>query len=203
MRFSPAFVTLKPGESQQVVVEMAAPVRLDTTGDHRFALLASTLLPEDRGGQSGVWKRYQIASLFYLTLDGAESLPVITGAEVRDGEGGGSQVILQIVNEGDAHARLGGALDIVDSTGKIVATREISNLVVLDNAKRVYNVNLDARIPDDSTIEVRLENTFAPQDGGISDLDTFSSPVVRQSAATEVQAEVELASASSGEESLE
>ena len=54
VRFSPAFVTLNPGETEQVIVDMSAPIRISREGDYRFALIASTLLPEEREGQSGV-----------------------------------------------------------------------------------------------------------------------------------------------------
>ena len=77
VRFSPASVTLKPETSQDVTVEISAPYKIESKGDHRFALLATTLLPElnERGENSGVWNRYQLASLFYLTLTPSRSLP--------------------------------------------------------------------------------------------------------------------------------
>jgi len=63
VRFSPASVTLKPETSQDITVEIAAPYKIKNKGDHRFALLATTLLPEldARGEVSGVWNRYQLA----------------------------------------------------------------------------------------------------------------------------------------------
>jgi len=85
IRFSPASVTLKPETSQDVTVEISVPYKIENKGDHRFALLASTMLPEmnERGETSGVWNRYQLASLFYLTLTPSESLPKVASVVVN------------------------------------------------------------------------------------------------------------------------
>ena len=85
VRFSPASVTLKPETSQDVTVEIITPFKVENKGDHRFALLATTMLPEldARGEASGVWNRYQLASLFYLTLTPSKSLPVVTSVALK------------------------------------------------------------------------------------------------------------------------
>ena len=88
VRFSPAFVELDPGETEQVIVDKAATMRVAREGDYRFALIASTILPESREGQSGVWKKYQIASLFYLTMGDAVSTPQVKGADLTIREDG-------------------------------------------------------------------------------------------------------------------
>ncbi|MEL6664338.1 MAG: hypothetical protein AAFR33_15195 [Pseudomonadota bacterium] len=162
VRFSPAFVTLEPGEQQQIVVDMAAPVRLPSAGDHRFALLASTILPDERNAGSGVWRRYQLASLFYLTVGDAASKPEITSSGIVVNEVGETVVGLRVENEGNAHARLGGSVEIETSNGDVL-TEPIANLVVLDSAARNYQVRLPVPIEETSGISVRLENTFAPQ----------------------------------------
>lgn len=176
--FSPAFIDLKPGESQQVVVDMVAPARLDSSGDHRFALLASTILPEERGGESGVWRKYQLASLFYLTVGDADSEPAITGAGLAPGSAGSpSRLTLSLANPGNAHARLGGQVEVRDG-GTLIGTADIDNLVVLDGARRTVTLDLPETLPADAVIAVTLENTFAPQSqDGVSLLETWSLPV--------------------------
>lgn len=164
VRFSPASVTLKPGTSQDVTVEIAAPYKIEDKGDHRFALLATTMLPElnDRGEASGVWNRYQLASLFYLTLTPSESLPEVTSVVVNKDE---SLLTMQIKNVGDAHARLQGAAKIKSTDGKVIAETPL-NAVVLDGGERIYNVKLEqiAELEKGTyEIDVNLNNTFVPQ----------------------------------------
>ncbi|MEO0882534.1 MAG: hypothetical protein AAFY34_07340 [Pseudomonadota bacterium] len=161
-RFSPAFLTLRPGESEQVIVDMATPSRLSRSGDFRFALLASTILPEERTGQSGVWKKYQIASLFYLTAGNANSAPVIENSTVEiDEESGSKSLLIEIANQGNSHARLTGTIDI-DSDGERQSI-DVGNLVVLDGAKRAYVAPLPDSLANDAVIDVRLSNSHAPQ----------------------------------------
>jgi P pilus assembly chaperone PapD len=164
VRFSPAQVTLKPETSADVTVEITTPYQVGETGDHRFALLATTMLPEQdkRGGQSGVWAKYQLASLFYLTFQPSESLPVVTSASV-DGEAGG-MLTMQLANEGDAHARIQGTAMVKDGSGAVVNEVEI-NTVVLDGATRTLEMAVGS--PDMTsgtyTVEFDLDNSFAPQ----------------------------------------
>ena len=161
VRFSPAFLTLKPGESEQIIVDIATPSRLPLSGDFRFALIASTILPEERGGQSGVWKKYQIASLFYLTTGPANSDPKILNSSVVQKEDGTKSLELNIENSGNAHARLNGQIQIGDGLNS--ETVEIGNLVVLDQAKRNYVTQLPENVSANTKIEVKLRNIFAPQ----------------------------------------
>lgn len=165
VRFSPASVTLKPETRQDVVVEITTPYSVQTKGDHRFALLATTLLPEldERGEVSGVWNRYQLTSLFYLTLGKSKSLPVIQQVAIDDDNP--TLITMQIKNDGDAHARLRGEAVVKDRAGDVVAETEV-NAVVLDNAKR----NLGITVPElaeldagEYTIDFRINNSFAPQ----------------------------------------
>ena len=141
VRFSPASVNLKPETSQDVTVEIAAPYKIENKGDHRFALLATTLLPEldDRGEVSGVWNRYQLASLFYLTLTPSKSLPEVTSVVLNSEKPG--LVTMKIKNEGDAHARLQGTAFLKDAEGDVVAETPL-NAVVLDGGKRTYDIAL-------------------------------------------------------------
>ncbi len=184
VRFSPAFVTLEPGEVGQVVVDMAAPARLQRAGDYRFALLASTILPDLDADEAGVWKKYQIATLFYLTTDPARSEPEITASEVLiDETTGAAAVELTIENRGNAHARLEGVVEV--DGGGVDQTVTIANLVVLDGARRVYSAPLPPGTAADSTIEVKLDNIFAPQSGGVQALPDHRAPIARRRAALE------------------
>lgn len=185
-RFSPAFITLKPGESEQIIVDMSTPTRLQRTGDFRFALLASTILPEERSGQSGVWKKYQIATLFYLTTSGAKSEPAITSSQIITREDGPDTLELQIENDGNAHARLHGYIEI--GKGLNPEKLEIGNLVVLHEGKRNYVAELPEGVSEDTQIDVRLENVFAPQtNGGSLTLPPYRVPFDVRSAATSVE----------------
>lgn len=163
-RFSPAFITLKPGESEQIIVDMSTPSRLKRSGDYRFALLASTILPEERSGQSGVWKKYQIATLFYLTTGPAASEPEITQSQILTDEDGKTTLELQIENKGNAHARLNGYIEF-DNASKS-APLEIGNLVVLDQGRRNYVTRLPEGVTEDARINITLSNSFAPQANG-------------------------------------
>jgi len=143
VRFSPASVTLKPETSRDIVVEIDVPYKTKGTGDHRFALLATTLLPEldKRGDVSGVWNKYQLASLFYLTMMPSESHPKVTS--VAFSETDKSMLTMSIKNDGDAHARLKGTAYIdykvrFESMGDLVSGSE-------------YKVNF------------KFQNSFVPQ----------------------------------------
>ncbi|MEM6554964.1 MAG: hypothetical protein AAF642_03770 [Pseudomonadota bacterium] len=162
VRFSPAFVTLNPGETEQVIVDMSAPIRIDRQGDYRFALIASTLLPEERSGQSGVWKKYQIASLFYLTMGHGESKPEITAATLTKSENGENALIFQLENSGNAHSRLRGEIEISGDSGDTIRA-PVNNLVVLHEASRKYRLPLSEDVPANPELRVTLEDIHAPQ----------------------------------------
>ncbi len=166
IRFSPASVTLKPETSQDIIVEISVPYKISGNGDHRFALLATTMLPEldERGETSGVWNRYQLASLFYLTLTPASSTPVVSNVAFDNNDA--SMLTMQINNDGDAHARLKGSATVKDSAGNMVLETPLST-VVLDGGQRDYNVKFQEveKLTKGAnyTIEFDLKNSFAPQ----------------------------------------
>lgn len=164
VRFSPAVVTLKPETKQEVSVEITAPFKIKNNGDHRFALLATTRLPDDRGDASGVWNKYQLASLFYLTTLPSKSLPVVQTEVVSNGAG--DLVSMVIANDGDAHARLNGHAIIKSETGETV-DKLAFNTVVLDHHTRTVDVNLSNsdKIVSGETYKVDfdLKNSFVPQ----------------------------------------
>jgi hypothetical protein len=175
VRFSPAFVTLNPGETEQIIVDMAAPIRIDREGDYRFALIASTLLPEERSGQSGVWKKYQIASLFYLTMGDAESSPEVKTAVISKSADGENAIVFDLENTGNAHARLRGDIEITGDSGETIS-EPISNLVVLHEGSRKYRMPISEALPANPQVKVTLENIFAPQAaGGAIMLEPFTS----------------------------
>ncbi|MDJ0920392.1 MAG: hypothetical protein QNI84_04645 [Henriciella sp.] len=186
VRFSPAFVTLEPGETQQVVVDMSAPMRTTREGDFRFALIASTILPEERSGQSGVWKKYQIASLFYLTMGDAESRPEITAANLSLDEEGAPALDLVFENDGNAHARLRGEVEITGDNGDPIVM-PINNLVVLNDGKRDFTMPLSGELPANPTVKIALDNIFAPQNSsGMVALQTYEAPLVLKEAGVDV-----------------
>ena len=166
IRFSPASVTLKPETSQDITVEISTPYKIKHKGDHRFALLATTLLPEldERGEASGVWNRYQLASLFYLTLTPSQSLPEVTNVAINPDDR--SVVTMEFKNNGDAHARLQGKAFVKTKDGDVVAEAPL-NAVVLDNAERTYNVKIENIEDLDKSksyvIDFDLDNNYVPQ----------------------------------------
>lgn len=175
VRFSPAFVTLNPGETEQVIVDMAAPIRVDREGDYRFALIASTLLPEERSGQSGVWKKYQIASLFYLTMGEAESAPEVKAATMTKSAEGETAIVFDLENNGTAHARLRGNIEISGDDGETIK-EPVSNLVVLHDGVRKFRLPVSSDLPTNPQVTVTLENIYAPQTaGGAIMLEPFKS----------------------------
>lgn len=183
VRFSPAFVTLKPGETEQIIVDMSAPMRVTREGDFRFALIASTLLPEERSGQSGVWKKYQIASLFYLTMGDAESRPEIKDASLSMSPEGQQYVVFDFENSGNAHARLRGEVEIKGDTGDTIK-EPINNLVVLDEASREFKIPVTGELPSNPEVTVTLENIFAPQSAtGTVLLSPYSSDLTMKETA--------------------
>jgi hypothetical protein len=166
VRFSPASVTLKPETSRDIIVEIDVPFKTEGVGDHRFALLATTLLPEldKRGDVSGVWNKYQLASLFYLTMMPSESHPEVTSVVVDNTDKG--LLTMSIKNEGDAHARLKGTAYIKDKSGDVIVETPLST-VVLDGGIREYNVkfeSLDGLVSgSEYAIDFDFQNSYSPQ----------------------------------------
>ncbi|NNC36753.1 MAG: hypothetical protein EX271_06290 [Acidimicrobiales bacterium] len=166
VRFSPASVTLKPETSRDIIVEINIPYKTEGNGDHRFALLATTLLPEldKRGDVSGVWNKYQLASLFYLTMMPSESHPKVTSVAFNETDK--SMLTMSIKNDGDAHARLKGTAYIKDNSGEVVAESPLST-VVLDGSEREYSVkfdNMDELVSGSKyDVDFTFQNSFAPQ----------------------------------------
>jgi len=178
IRFSPASVTLKPETSTDVIVEINVPYKIKYKGDHRFALLATTLLPalDERGDVSGVWNKYQLASLFYLTLTPSESTPVISNVAFSNTDK--SMLTMTIKNDGDAHARLKGTAFVKNTAGDTIAEMPMS-AVVLDQGERNYVMRFDdlegIETGEKYSIDFKVNNSFSPQN------KFKSTPVVIQS----------------------
>jgi P pilus assembly chaperone PapD len=166
IRFSPASVTLKPETSRDIIVEIDVPYKTEGIGDHRFALLATTLLPEldSRGEVSGVWNKYQLASLFYLTLMPSVSTPEITNVALN--EANGNMLTMSIKNDGDAHARLKGTATVKDKAGEVVGELPLST-VVLDRSERDYGIDLtnldNLTAGQEYDIDFEFRNSYVPQ----------------------------------------
>lgn len=158
-RFSPSTLSLAPGQSKQVMIDLAAPEPLERTGDYRFALLASTVLRDE----SGAWSKRQVASLFYLTAGKAASRPKITASRLTALDDGTPAIALDFSNPGNAHARLEGEIEIRDGDGTVQQSVPVEALVVLNGARRQYIAPLGQPLPADAVIDVRLDNLFAPQ----------------------------------------
>lgn len=148
LRYSPGSITLQPRTNTSLTVEIAVPAKLENNGEHRAALVVSTLLPpesERMKEANGIWKRYQLVVLFYFSpIDGKarvagkfENVRVEEGRWVVNGN---------FKNEGDVHARLSGVIKMTDSAGK--EWENINTEVVVVN-KIEINKQLGGVIPKD------------------------------------------------------
>lgn len=158
-RLPAATLTLAPGQSKQVRIGLATPEALARTGDYRFALVASSVQQDT----AGTWQKRQIASLFYVTAGKAASRPEITGGRLTVTEAGAPAIGLDLRNTGNAHARLDGVIEIRGDGGALVSV-PVRDLIVPEGASRRYLAPLNAPLPANPVIDVRLDNVFAPQE---------------------------------------
>ncbi|MEZ6012574.1 MAG: hypothetical protein R3C08_11970 [Hyphomonas sp.] len=156
--FSPMTVSLAPGQTKQVALDLAAPKSLSRTGDYRFALVAATVVQDP----AGAWKKQQTASLFYLTAGEAASRPRIAASRLTVATDGQPAIGLDFSNTGNAHARLQGTIEVSGDGGAAFSV-PVGEIVVLDGAARSVTIPLGQSLPANPVIEVRLENVFAPQ----------------------------------------
>jgi hypothetical protein len=166
VRFSPATVKLTPLTSQQIVVDIHVPASVARSGDHRLAIIASTLLPpkSQRATVSGVWRRFQVATLFYLTVAPGRSEPRVVEARLARA-GGAPALELGFDNPGDAHARIKGHLSLLDGQGKTVHRQEV-NAVVLDRRRLTKPIPIEAPWqdlpPGHLKVALELRDSFNP-----------------------------------------
>ena len=177
VRFSPAFVTLAPGETRDILVDIAMPSDFDAASARRFALLASTISPDTRPGNEGLLRKIEVSSLVYLTSARASSEPAILDASLS-----AQTLILSLENTGGAHARLQGTVRI-DGRGETI-TLPLASLVILPGSTRNFQIPLDRQLPDNPMVTVDLIDTRAPQSPqGQQPLQRFTAPLEAQPAA--------------------
>lgn len=187
IRFSPAYFSLKPGETRQVQVDVSVPVLMEKAGERKIGILISTLLPSDdkRPEKSGVWNRYQVASLFYLAVPGArEKTPVIKSVQLQDMASVNPVIEFSAENQGDYHARLKGHLILkhkkLDNTLKIPVEG-----VLTAGQTRQFKIPVkltEASLPAGQyQVELDLEDRFKLDDGGADQVIRIQTklPVIR------------------------
>lgn len=176
VRFSPSFVTLQPGQSQNVIVDIITPARLPHLGSYRFALLASAILPDNRPGRAGMLRKHETVSLFYMTAYPAHSDPTVRDARLTRQPDGSEAISLMVENSGNAHARLEGSVRVSGKGAPVDIP--VSNLVVLDSGIRQFLVPVSETLPDDPKVTISFENIFAPQVEGLAlPVKTYSAPL--------------------------
>jgi P pilus assembly chaperone PapD len=170
VRFSPAFFTLKPGEVKQIQVDFDVPIKINNVGERRMGILISTMLPakNKRPDGSGVWNRYQIASLFYVALPGAEQkTPVVTSVALTDQVSLVPVVEFTVENPGDYHARLKGQLVLIDKEHKQVFEMPVEGVLM---ARQTRSFKLPVMLDDSGLsggqykVGLKLENSFSVGD---------------------------------------
>ncbi|MEZ5945974.1 MAG: hypothetical protein R3C13_08050 [Hyphomonas sp.] len=159
VRFSPSGFTLKPGEARQVRLYIRAPDSGIPAGDQQLALRASTVIPAK--GKTG-WLKQESASLIYLTLGEAASFPRIVDSRLTLTADGKPAIGLDFANDGNAHARLSGTIEVRgnDAPPFFIPVRDV---IVPAGASFGFTAPLGQKLPDIPVIEVRLDNLFAPQ----------------------------------------
>ena len=157
-RYGAPTLSLAPGQSKQVVIQLSTPDQPPRTGDYRVALLASSVMKDAEGR----WQKNQTASLVSLTIGKASSRPRIEASRLTVTDAGDPAIALDFSNTGNAHARLDGVIEVRSGT-EIVITRELSDVIVPEKGVRNLLVPLGQPVPAGADIEVRLVNQFAPQ----------------------------------------
>jgi P pilus assembly chaperone PapD len=179
-RFSPASFSLEPGETQDVRVDIAVPAQVPKTGDHRVAIIVATRLPPlaaRSSGPSGVWRRYQMTSLFHVSLPPAVADPQITAVIANEAPLRTPELAISIENSGSRHARLDGELLLVDEHDQ-VAHRERLHGVVLDGQTRRLRVPLSDSVRALPAGEYRTQLEVRSESGAVP-VHVAELPVVR------------------------
>lgn len=175
VNFSPSTLLIEPDTTQNVVVDLTAPLSVKSKGSHRTAIILSTVLPskEQRAGKQGVWNRYQIATLFYANILPGKSKPALTQATFTSGSEVRKEQSLQfhIENSGDRHIRMDGSVFLRNAENEKVAEQPFQG-VLLDHYSRDFNVSFgdldlapgDYHVAfdisgDGKTVPVRLDET--------------------------------------------
>ena len=174
VRFTPAYLSLPPGESGQIVVDVIAPDNLLRAGDYRFALMASSVAPD---AQTGRMEKTELSSLFYVTVAPAVSDAVVSDVRLQRSGGTPPHLELDLTNSGNAHARLEGKILIEGHAGEPVIL-PVSNLVVLEGQQRRFSIPVKTELPEEPRVTVRLDDIFAPQtETGVAPIREYSAPL--------------------------
>ncbi|QYJ00024.1 DUF916 domain-containing protein [Thalassovita mediterranea] len=176
VRFSPAYVSLAPGETREILVDIKIPDTAPPTASRRTALLASAIAPVTTSDGGSILRKIEETSLIYLTGPDAESLPVIESIARVMFADGSTALRLTVSNTGTAHARLQGAVQM-DANGESTSL-PLASLVVLPETRRMFLIPLAQPIPENAMVSASLTNTHAPQhESGRADLVRYSAPL--------------------------
>lgn len=176
IRFSPAFVSLQPGESRQILVDIITPAKPARPGAYRIALLASAIVADTRPGAEGLSRKIEKSTLFYLTPPDAISNPAIEDIRLTQKTTGERELVLVAGNSGNAHARLEGAVRI-EGQGEPVDI-PLANLVILEGTAREFALPLPDNLPGRARLVTDFRNIHAPQSQtGSAPVGTYSAPL--------------------------
>ena len=174
VRFSPAHFSLGPGQSRQVQVDFSIPIKIEHAGERKMSILISTLLPskKNREETSGVWNRFQVASLFYLALPGAEEKPlVVNNISLQDKASIKPIINYTIENPSDYHARLKGFLALKNKQGKHVFKMPVEG-VLMSKQTRHFTIPIelkDKQLPaGEYQVDFELKNSFSLESKGVN-----------------------------------
>ncbi len=148
VNFSPSVLLLEPNTTRQIIVDVNTPLVTDKKGDHRTAIILSTVLPskDQRKGMNGVWNRYQIASLFYANVLPGKSKPVITQAAFLPNDAKSTHGLnFRIENHGERHVRLEGSVGLMKEDDKELSLEESFQAVLLNDQSREFGVHFNSR----------------------------------------------------------
>ena len=166
VRFTPAQFTLGPGEGQNVLVEIGVPARVPEAEEKRFALLVTNPPPPPGSfaGKQGIHNRFQVSTLFYVTMDGLAPRPTVESAEWDAADAARPAVRARIANPGTAHARFIAVTEIADAEGRVVHKSETAT-VLMDGQSRewVTPFKLDALAPGRYGVTWNAYSTFDPK----------------------------------------
>ncbi|MCZ4297944.1 hypothetical protein [Henriciella marina] len=176
VRFSPAYISLAPGESREILVDIKIPDTAAPAGSRRIALLASAIAPVTTSDGGSLLRKIEETSLIYLTGPDAKSLPVIEAVTHVLLADGSTALRLEVSNTGTAHARLQGTIQM-DANGDTTSL-PLASLVVLPETRRAFLIPLAEPLSENAMVSASLTNTHARQhESGRADLLRYSAPL--------------------------
>ncbi|RIJ20439.1 hypothetical protein D1224_15055 [Henriciella barbarensis] len=176
VRFSPAYVSLAPGEARDVLVDINIPDTVSPAASNRTALLASTITPVNTSDGRTLLQKTEVTGLVYLSGPAADSLPVLDNISRIRLPDGSDALRLDVSNGGTAHARLQGSIEI-DAIDERMSL-PLASLIVLPESRRNFQIPLGRTVPANATVSASLTNTHVPQhESGRADLGRYSAPL--------------------------